>query len=144
MDNKLEKLILGYDILFPYCEVPNCLDPNDLQFAKDCDYYYDNSQTYFKEKLNKEWYIHNGRFMVHLNDESGHPGYFAIDKKSTYDIIKDRERGKNYDWYYLIEAYGDFDNFLGLSNSNTQPFSEFIPSHTLNELKNYNGKLIIE
>ena len=143
MDNKLKKLILGYDILFPYCEVPNCLDPKDLQFAKDCDYYYDNSQTYFKEKLNKEWYIHNGRFMVHLNDESGDPGYFAIDKKSTYDIIKDRERGKNYDWYYLIEAYGDFDNFLGLSKSNPQPFSEFIPSHTLNELKNYNGKLII-
>jgi hypothetical protein len=143
MDNKLKKLILGYDILFPYCEVPNCLDPKDLQFAKDCDYYYDNSQTYFKEKLNKEWYIHNGRFMVHLNDESGDPGYFAIDKKSTYDIIKDRERGKDYDWYYLIEAYGDFNNFLGLSNSNPQPFSEFIPSHTLNELKNYNGKLII-
>ena len=111
MDNKLKKLILGYDILFPYCEVPNCLNPKDLQFAKDCDYYYDNSQTYFKEKLNKEWYIHNGRFMVHLNDETGDPGYFAIDKKSTYDIIKDRERGKNYDWYYLIEAYGDFDNF---------------------------------
>ena len=108
MDNKLKKLILGYDVIFPYCEVPNALNPKYLSFAEHCDWNFDKSESYFLNELKITWPVFNGRFMVQLNDESGNPGYFATDKKLVYDIIKDRERGKpDYDWYYLIKSKGD-------------------------------------
>jgi len=145
MKNKLTKLILGYDILFPYREVPNALNPKYLSFAENCDWDFDNSQSYFQKELKTIWSVFNGRFMVQLDDENGEPGYFAIDKKSVYDIIKDRERNKEpYDWYYLIEPYGHIDNFLGISKEfKEQYFEKFIPSKTLQEIKDGNGKLII-
>jgi len=30
--NSKEKIVIGYDILFPYNEVPNCLNPKYLEF----------------------------------------------------------------------------------------------------------------
>ena len=80
-----------------------------------------------------------------MDDESGYPGYFAIDKKSVYDIIKDRERGKEpYNWYYLIEPYGCIDNFFGLTPEyKNEWFHNHIPADTLNEIKNHNGYLVL-
>lgn len=145
MKTKLDKLILGYDIIFPYCEVPNGLNPKYLKFAEYCNWNFDNSEDYFKNELKINWPVFNGRFMVSLDDESGYPGFFATDKKSVYDIIKDRERGKgNYDWYYLIEPYGHIDNFLGISPEyKDDEFHRFIPKKTLEEIIEGNGKLII-
>jgi hypothetical protein len=145
MDNKLKKLILGYDVIFPYCEVPNALNPKYLSFAEHCDWTFDKSEQYFLNELKIEWPVFNGRFMVQLNDESGNPGYFAADKKLVYDIIKDRERGKPaYDWYYLIEPYGHIDNFLGLRKEfKNEYFDRFIPKKTLEEIRDGHGKLII-
>jgi len=145
MKTKLDKLILGYDIMFPYCEVPNALNPKYLNFAEHCNWDFDKSESYFLNELKIVWPVFNGRFLVQLNDESGHPGHFAIDKKSVYDIIKDRERGKpQYNWYYLIEPYGHINNFLGLTKEyRGEFFDKFIPKKTLEEIRDGNGKLII-
>lgn len=145
MKTKLPKLILGYDIIFPYCEVPNGLNTKYLKFAEHCDWSFDKSESYFQNEFKLNWPVFNGRFMVHLDDESGNPGHFAIDKKSVYDIIKDRERGKkDYDWYYLIEPYGHVDNFLGMTVVHKDDeFHRFIPKKTLEEIIEGNGKLII-
>ena len=51
MKTKLDKLILGYDIIFPYCEVPNGLNPKYLKFAEYCNWNFDNSEDYFKNEL---------------------------------------------------------------------------------------------
>ena len=141
---KLKKLILGYDVMFPYCEVPNALNPKYLEFAPECDWNFDKSEEYFNKTYKKPWPVFNARLLVELDDESGYPGYFAIDKKSVYDIIKDRERGKGYEWYYLIEPFGHVDNFLGITPEYKEEFfHKFIPSHTIEEIKNHNGYLII-
>ena len=140
----LKKLICGYDVLFPYCEIPNTLNPKYLSFATESEWNFDKSEPYFWKNYQKPWPVFNGRWLVDLNDENGYPGYFAIDKKSTYDIIKDRERGKHYDWYYLIEPYGCVDNFFGLTPEfKDEFFHKFIPQYTIDEIKNHNGFLVI-
>lgn len=142
--NNNERIVVGYDILFPYNEVPNCLNPKYLDFAYHTDYTFDTSENYFKDKHKALWSVFNARFNVQLNDEEGNPGYFGIETRSVHAIIRERERGNCYDWYYLIEPYGDIANFLGLNKtSHNIPFSKFIPSKTLEEIRNYGGKLVI-
>jgi hypothetical protein len=139
-----EKVVVGYDILFPYNEVPNCLNPKFLEFAYHTDYTFDTSEHFFRNKLKTEWSVFNARFNVQLNDEEGNPGYFGIETRSVHSIIRERERGNCYDWYYLIEPYGDIANFLGLDkNNNNIPFSKFIPSKTLEEIRKWGGHLVI-
>lgn len=139
-----EKIVVGYDILFPYNEVPNCLNPKYLEFAYHTDWTFDTSEHYFKNKLKATWPVFNARFNVQLNDEDGNPGYFGIETRSVHSIIRERERGNCYDWYYLIEPYGDIANFLGLDKfSNNIPFSKLIPSKTLEEIRDWGGKLVI-
>jgi hypothetical protein len=142
--SRQEKIIVGYDILFPYNEVPNCLNPKFLEFAYETDWNFDSSEQYFNKKLKAIWSVFNARFNVQLNDEEGNPGYFGIETRSTHSIIRDRERGKYYEWYYLIEPYGDIANFLGLDKfSNNIPFNKLIPSKTLEEIRDWGGKLVI-
>ena len=142
--NSKEKIVIGYDILFPYNEVPNCLNPKFLEFAYHTDWSFDLSESYFKNKLKALWPVFNARFNVQLNDEKGFPGYFGIETRSVHAIIRERERGTCYDWYYLIEPYGDIANFLGLDKfSNNIPFSKLIPSKTLEEIRDWGGKLVI-
>jgi hypothetical protein len=143
MDSK-EKIVIAYDVLFPYNEVPNCLNPKFLEFAYQTDWNFDSSEHFFTDKLKAIWPVFNARFNVQLNDEEGNPGYFGIEPRSTHSIIRDRERGNYYEWYYLIEPYGDIANFLGLDRySNNIPFSKLIPSKTLEEIRNWGGKLVI-
>lgn len=139
-----EKIIIAYDVLFPYNEVPNCLNPKFLEFAYQTDWNFDSSEHFFTDKLKAIWPVFNARFNVQLNDEGGNPGYFGIEPRSTHSIIRDRERGNYYEWYYLIEPYGDIANFLGLDKfSNNIPFSKLIPSKTLEEIRDWGGKLVI-
>jgi len=139
-----QKIVVGYDILFPYNEVPNCLNPRYLDFAYHTDWNFDSSENYFNEKHKAIWSVFNARFNVQLNDEEGKPGYFGIETRSVHSIIRERERGNCYDWYYLIEPYGDIANFLGLNKtSHNIPFSKFIPSKTLEEIRDWGGKLVI-
>lgn len=143
MDIK-EKIVVGYDVLFPYNEVPNCLNPKFLEFAYHTDYTFDTSEHFFRNKIRGEWSVFNARFNVQLNDEDGNPGYFGIETRSVHSIIRERERGNCYNWYYLIEPYGDIANFLGLDKSfNNIPFSKFIPSKTLEEIRHWGGYLVI-
>jgi hypothetical protein len=142
--NNNQRVVVGYDILFPYNEVPNCLNPKFLEFAYHTDYTFDTSEHFFRNKIKGEWSVFNARFNVQLNDEKGFPGYFGIETRSVHAIIRERERGNCYDWYYLIEPYGDIANFLGLDKQvNNIPFSKFIPSKTLEEIRNWGGYLVI-
>lgn len=139
-----DKIIVGYDIIFPYCEVPNGLNPKYLEFATYCDYNFDKSAEFFKTHFKTEWPVFNSRFLVQLNDEGGNPGYFGMQKNLVYNIIKDRERGNNYKWFYLLSPYGDMENFLGMKPENTESFNNFIPQKTLEEIRDYNGILLID
>ncbi len=139
-----ERVVVGYDVLFPYNEVPNCLNPKFLEFAYHTDYTFDTSEHFFRNKLKTEWSVFNARFNVQLNDEEGNPGYFGIETRSVHSIIRERERGNCYTWYYLVEPYGDIANFLGLDKLNNNiPFNKFIPSKTIEEIKKYGGHLVI-
>ena len=139
-----ERIVVGYDILFPYNEVPNCLNPKFLEFASHTDYTFDTSEHFFRNKFKSEWSVFNARFNVQLNDEKGNPGYFGIETRSVHAIIRERERGNCYDWYYLIEPFGHVDNFLGITPEYKDDFFEkFIPSHTLEEIRNHFGYLVI-
>ncbi len=91
--NSKEKIVIGYDILFPYNEVPNCLNPKYLEFAYHTDWTFDTSEHYFKNKIKATWPVFNARFNVQLNDEEGNPGYFGIETRSVHSIIRERERG---------------------------------------------------
>jgi hypothetical protein len=65
------------------------------------------------------------------------------EKKSIYQIVEDRKKGIQYDWFYIIEPFASLENFFG----NDGFYNEFclnkISKPALNEISNGNGKLLI-
>jgi hypothetical protein len=63
--------------------------------------------------------------------------------KSVYEIIKDREKNNNYEWFYIIEPHSGFDLFFGKHPVHNTFLMNFISEQALNEITNFNGKILI-
>ncbi len=127
------ELIFGYDVMTYNGEQPNCLHPKFLAtIHKASDFYFSNSLEFYSKRWNTHWALYNSNM---YNDYA--------DKKSVFQIINDRKKGINYDWFYPVEPFASLENFFG----NDQFYNEFllnnIPKPTLNEIVEGNGKLLI-
>ena len=89
---KMNKLLLGFDVMAYNGEMPNCLDPKFLSTihqASDFDYRF--SGEGFKKRWNEDWSIYNSGFWDNHSI-----------KKSIYEIIKYHPNEK---WFYMIEPF---------------------------------------
>jgi hypothetical protein len=126
-------LIFGYDVMTYNGEQPNCLNPKFLStIHKASDFYFSDSLEFYTKRWNNHWVLYNS------NMYNSH-----VEKKSIWEIIKDRKNNKIYDWFYLIEPFASLENFFG----NHTFYNEFclnnIPKPTLNEIVNGAGRLLI-
>ena len=126
------KIIFGYDIITYNGELPNCLNPkfiNTIYTASDFDY--SMSGAFFSKRWNCDWSVYNSNFFEKL-----------INKKSIFDIVNDRKNQLNYNWFYLIEPFGNLEQFFG-----NHPIHEFalnyISKKALTEIKEGNGNILI-
>ena len=128
MSNK--KLIFGYDILTYNGELPNCMNPkyiNTIHNASDFDF--SNSGAFFSKRWNCDWAVYNSNYFQKY-----------VEKKSIYQIKEDRKKGINYDWFYIVEPFGNLNQFFG--NHPTHEFAlNFMSKVAVDEIKNGNGKL---
>lgn len=127
------KIILGYDIMTYNGEQPNCLNPKFLNTIYNAsDFYFSDSLEFFAKRWNNNWALYNSNM---YNDYA--------EKKSIYQIVEDRKKGIQYDWFYMIEPFASLENFFG----NDRFYNEFclnkISKPALNEISNGNGKLLI-
>jgi hypothetical protein len=131
MDNK--SLIFGYDVITYNGEQPNCLHPkflNTIYTASDFEYSY--SLEFYTKKWNTHWALYISSM---YND--------CVEKKSIYQIINDRRKGLNYEWFYLIEPFASLENFFGNGPFYNDFLLNNIPKPTLNEIARGNGKILI-
>jgi len=127
------KIILGYDVMTYNGEQPNCLNPKFLNTIYNAsDFYFSDSLEFFAKRWNNNWALYNSNM---YNDYA--------EKKSIYQIVEDRKKGIQYDWFYIIEPFASLENFFG----NDGFYNEFclnkISKPALNEISNGNGKLLI-
>lgn len=127
------KIILGYDVMTYNGEQPNCLNPKFLNTIYNAsDFYFSDSLEFFAKRWNNNWVLYNSNM---YNDYA--------EKKSIYQIVEDRKKGIQYDWFYIIEPFASLENFFG----NDGFYNEFclnkISKPALNEISNGNGKLLI-
>lgn len=124
------KLIFGYDIITYNGELPNCMNPkyiNTIHNASDFDF--SNSGAFFSKRWNCDWAVYNSNYFERYSE-----------KKSIYQIKQDRRSGINYDWFYIIEPFGNLNQFFG--NHPTHEFAlNFMSKVAIDEIKNGNGKL---
>lgn len=127
-----QSIIFGYDVVTYNGVIPNCLNPKFLNtIYKASDFYFENSGEAFSKTWNITWPVYNSNFYQKISQN-----------KSVYEIVNDRKNGINYDWFYIIEPFGNIENFFG--NNAPYDFSlDLISNTSLNEIKNYNGKLFI-
>jgi len=127
------KIILGYDVMTYNGEQPNCLNPKFLNTIYNAsDFYFSDSLEFFAKRWNNNWALYNSNM---YNDYA--------EKKSIYQIVEDRKKGIQYDWFYIIEPFASLENFFG----NDGFYNEFclnkISKPALNEISNGSGKLLI-
>lgn len=127
------QLVFGYDVMTYNGEQPNTLNPKFLNTIYTAsDFYYSDSLEFYSKRWNTHWALYNSNM---YND--------YVEKKSVFQIINDRKKNINYDWFYPIEPFASLENFFG----NGTFYNEFslnnIPKPTLNEIINGNGKLLI-
>lgn len=126
----MDKILLGFDVVTYNGEIPNCLDHKFLSTihqASDFDYRF--SGEGFKKRWNEDWAIYNSGFWDNHSI-----------KKSVYEIVKYHPNEK---WFYMIEPFGNIEQFFGNHNFYNKLILENISSVALNEIKNGNGNLLI-
>jgi hypothetical protein len=125
-----KKLIFGYDIITYNGELPNCMNPkyiNTIHNASDFDF--SNSGAFFSKRWNCDWAVYNSNYFQR-----------CVEKKSIYQIKEDRKNGINYDWFYVVEPFGNLNQFFG--NHPIHEFAlNFMSKVAIDEIKNGNGKL---
>jgi hypothetical protein len=126
-------IILGYDIITYNGVLPNCLDPKFLETIREgSDFLFNQSKDYFTEKWGVDYCVFNS------ND------YDVIsEKKSVYEIIKDKNKGKVYKWFYIIEPHSGLDQFFGEHKIHDEFALNFISKPALEDIKNGQGNLLI-
>ncbi len=129
----MKDIILGYDVMTYNGEIPNCLDHKFLfTIYKASDFYFANSLKYFTERWNNHWPLYVSNM---YND-------FGI-KKSIYEIIEDRKRGNNYEWFYIVEPFASLENFFGNDKFYNTFALELMSPLAIKEISRGNGKLLI-
>jgi hypothetical protein len=127
------KLIFGYDIVTSNGMIPNCLNPKFLPtIYEGAKFNYEKSRDYFMEKWSSDFPVFNGHEFDSISIN-----------KSVYEIVKDREKNNNYEWFYIIEPHSGFDLFFGKHPIHDIFLMNFISEHAINEIVNHNGKLLI-
>lgn len=124
------KLLFGFDVMTYNGEIPNCLDPkflSTIHIASDFDYRF--SGEGFKKRWNEDWAIYNSGFWDQYSN-----------KKSIYEIVKYYPNKK---WFYIVEPFGNIEQFFGNHNFYNKLILENISSVALNEIINGNGNLLI-
>jgi hypothetical protein len=126
-------ITLGYDVMTYNGEQPNCLDPKFLStIHKASDFYFSDSLEFFIKRWNDGWVLYNSNMYNNF-----------AKKTSIYEIKEDRSKNINYEWFYIVEPFGNLENFFG----NHYFYKEFclknISKTALDEIINGNGKLLI-
>ena len=129
----IENITLGYDVMTYNGEQPNCLDPKFLStIHKASDFYFSDSLEFFIKRWNDSWVLYNSNMYNNF-----------AKKTSIYEIKEDRNKNINYEWFYIVEPFGNLENFFG----NHYFYKEFclknISKIALDEIINGNGKLLI-
>lgn len=128
----MNRPIFGYDIITPRGELPNGLNPS--RFLK------------IYEQVKWDY-----RRILYYNSRDVNPVYLAghfdhkVEKKSVYDIQKDRKRGVHQVWYYVVEPFGNFRSFLGIFDSSREDdaFSLHVSDVAREEMIYGHGRLLI-
>jgi hypothetical protein len=131
----IEQLIFGYDVMTYNGEQPNCLNPKFLgSISRASDFRFDQSGPYFRERWGDDWAVYNSNYLSEYTN-----------RKSIFEIIKDREKkGIRKQWFYVVEPFGNFEKFFGIGSSiHSQLALEFISKTAIEEIKNYDGNLVI-
>lgn len=127
------ELILGYDILTYNGPLPNCLNPKFIPtFYDGSKFDYGKSYHHFNKIWGCDYSVFNSNEFTNISKN-----------KSVYDIIKDRESGFNYKWFYIIEPHSGLDLFFGHHRVHDEFVMNFISEQSLNEIKNHNGNILI-
>ena len=127
------KIIFGYDIVTSNGVIPNCLDPKFLPtIYESSKFNYEKSGQYFTEKWGVDYAVFNSREYDKISTN-----------KSIYEIVKDREKNVNYDWFYIIEPHSGFDLFFGKNPIHNEFLMNFMSERAIDEIVNFNGKLLI-
>ena len=127
------KVVFGYDIVTSNGVIPNCLNPKFLPtIYEGSKFNYVKARDYFLEKWGTDFSVFNGHEFDSISKN-----------KSIYEIIKDRENGINYGWFYIIEPHSGFDLFFGKNPVHNQFLMNFMSDKAINEIVNHNGRLLI-
>jgi hypothetical protein len=127
------KIIFGYDIVTYNGPLPNCLDPKFYNTIKEgSDYIYDKSRDYFIEKWGVDYCVFNS------NDYD-----VVSQKKSVYEILKDKNVGKKYKWFYIIEPHSGLDQFFGEHKIHNEFALNFISKPVIEDFRTGQGCLLI-
>jgi hypothetical protein len=129
------RLVFGYDVMTYNGEQPNCLNPKFLPtIHKASDFKFDQSDAYFRQRWQSDWPVYNSNYLWEF-----------IERKSVYEIIWDREKkGEGYEWFYVIEPFGNIEQFFGeYSDVHYQFALEFMSQKAIDEIKNWNGNVLI-
>ena len=118
----MDKIVFGYDLYSPEGEIPNGFYIKHFGELQDESWYLDRGIKKVKTNLQENSLVNNSNF---------YNSY--VEKKSVYDIVRDRQGDNEYDWYYLIEPYATFRT----------TFLDKISKQALTEIRNYKGKLLI-
>ena len=120
------KIIYGYDIMTFNGPLPNCLSSKFIPtIYEGSKYDYRQSYHYF----NKTWGCDYSVFNSNDYDE-------IVEYKSVYDIVNERNKNNNYEWFYIIEPHSGLDLFFGHHKIHDSFLLENIPEVSLNEIKN--------
>ena len=99
----IENITLGYDVMTYNGEQPNCLDPKFLStIHKASDFYFSDSLEFFIKRWNDSWVLYNSNMYNNF-----------AKKTSIYEIKEDRNKNINYEWFYIVEPFGNLENFFG-------------------------------
>ncbi len=127
------ELIFGYDIITYNGPLPNCLNPKFIPtIYNGSKFDYGKSYHHFNKVWGCDYSVFNSNEFHNISKN-----------KSVYDIINDRESGSNYKWFYLVEPHSGLDLFFGHHPVHNQFVLDFISDKVINEIKNYNGNLLV-
>jgi hypothetical protein len=127
------KMIFGYDIVTYNGEIPNCLDPKFLLTVYDGgDFKFTDIKNTFIERFQCDTCVFNSGIFNNVSE-----------KKSIYEIIKDKENGKTYEWFYMIEPHSGLDLFFGHHKVHSTFALKFMSKIAINEISKGKGKLLI-
>jgi hypothetical protein len=126
-------IILGYDTITHNGPLPNCLNPKFIPTIKEgCDYDYNKCFHHFNEKWGCDYCLFNSHDLDKISKI-----------KSVSDIVKDRNEGNEYKWFYIVEPHSGLDLFFGLHKVHDKFALTLMSETALDELKYGNGNLLI-